>query len=142
MPARLMRFAHGAKDPGLAALIFNTAATSGFLLRVPGGACELAGIGRKCTPWNADWHLTSGAMNYGPVGHHFPIASTTVCLDDPASCARTAKLYYKRAVEWHRVPTPGDSQLLAKVRVGFDTSGSPGSVITSGTLSFHARQAF
>ncbi len=101
-PERLLAFAAGEPDPGLAALYFDFGRYLLISSSRPGGLpANLQGIWADsiATPWNGDWHLNINVqMNYwlAEVGNlselHRPLFALIGSLVEPG--AKTAQRYY------------------------------------------------
>ncbi|HEY0967939.1 MAG TPA: glycoside hydrolase N-terminal domain-containing protein [Opitutaceae bacterium] len=101
-PERLLAFAAGEPDPGLAALYFDFGRYLLISSSRPGGLpANLQGIWADSinTPWNGDWHLNINVqMNYwlAEVGNlselHRPLFALIGSLVEPG--AKTAQRYY------------------------------------------------
>lgn len=101
-PERLLAFAAGEADPGLAALYFDFGRYLLISSSRPGGLpANLQGIWADSinTPWNGDWHLNINVqMNYwlAEVGNlselHRPLFALIGSLVEPG--AKTAQRYY------------------------------------------------
>ncbi len=101
-PERLLAFAAGESDPGLAALYFDFGRYLLISSSRPGGLpANLQGIWADSinTPWNGDWHLNINVqMNYwlAEIGNlselHRPLFALIGSLVEPG--AKTAQRYY------------------------------------------------